>query len=158
MQYYCNFLLARQLSFSIDSNGLSFGNLAPFDWGTIEADALRKPPSGARNLVLVQQTSISSFFVDGLKPFTNDSECNERNCPMNCPDSERGVNGSFISRQRRALLCLNDTALSNTFNFTCSVPCPAWKHAVPRIVWMKNDTLVHMIYFWQSVLSLKIGY
>ena len=140
--YYLNFLLARQLNFSIDANGLSLGTLPPFDWGTIEANDLSKPPNDSRNLVLVHKTSISSLFVDGLKPFTNEFECNEQNCPTNCPDSERGANGSFISRLRRAMLCMNDTGLSKTFNFTCSVPCPAWKHALPRIVWMKNETEV----------------
>ena len=145
-------MLARQLRFSIVSNGLSLGTLEPFDWGTIEAKDLIKPPSDARNLTLLHQANISSLFVDGLKPYKSESECNEQKCPTNCPDSERDVNGSFISRQRRALLCLNDTDLSNTFNFTCSVPCPAWKHAVPLIVWMKNDTLVHMT----CLLSLKI--
>ena len=139
--YYLNFLLARQLSFSIDANGLSLGTLSPFDWGTIEANDLSKPPSDSRNLVLVHKTSISSLFVDGLKPFT-DELCNYRNCPTNCPDSERGANGSFISRRRRAMLCVNDTLLPEIINFTCSVPCPAWKHAIPRIVWMKNETMV----------------
>ena len=143
--YTVNFLLARQLSFSINANGLSLGTLAPFDWGTIEAKDLRNPPSDARKLELVHKTTMSSLFVDGLNPFTNESECNERNCPMICPDSERGANGSFISRLRRAMLCLNDTGLSKTFNFTCSVPCPAWKHALPRIVWMKNETVVPLI-------------
>ena len=141
--YYLNFLLARQLSFAIDANGFSLGTLTPFDWGTIEANDLRKPPSDSRNLVLVHKTSISSLFVDGFKPFTHEFECNERHCPTNCPDSERGANGSFISRLRRAMLCVNDTHLPKIFNFTCSVPCPAWKHALPRIVWMKNETVVH---------------
>ena len=137
--YYLNFLLARQLSFSIDANGLSLGTVTPFDWGTIEANDLRKPPSDSRNLVLVLKTSISSLFVDGLKPFTHEFECNEQNCSKNCPASERGANGSFISRRRRAMLCVNDTLLPEIFNFICSVPCPAWKHALPRIVWMKNE-------------------
>ena len=140
--YYLNFLLARQLSFSIDANGLSLGTLTPFDWGTIEASDLSKPPSDSRDLVLVHKTSISSLFVDGLKPFKDEFECNERHCPMNCPDSERGANGSFISRRRRAMLCVNDTLLPEIINFTCSVPCPAWKHALPRIVWMNNETEV----------------
>ena len=140
--YYLNFLLARQLSFSIDANGLSLGTLTPFDWGTIEANDIRKPPNGSRNLVLVHKTSVSSLFVDGLKPFTHEFECNERNCPTNCPDSERGANGSFISRRRRTMLCVNDTLLHEIFDFTCSVPCPAWKHALPRIVWMKNEAVV----------------
>ena len=135
-------MLARQLRFSIDANGLSLGTLTPFDWGTIEANDLRKPPSGSRNLVLAHKTSISSLFVDGLKPFTHEFECNERNCPTNCPDSERGANGSFISRLRRAMLCVNDTFLPEIFNFTCSVPCPALKQALPRIVWVKNETVV----------------
>ena len=140
--YYLNFLLARQLSFSIDGNGLSFGTLTPFDQGTIDANDLRKPPNGSRNLELVHKTTISSLFVDGLKPFTGGFEYNQRNCPTNCPDSERGANGSFISRLRRAMLCVNDTLLPEIFNFTCSVPCPAWEHALPRIVWMKNETVV----------------
>ena len=140
---YLNFLLARQLSFSIDANGLSLGTLTPFDWGTINASDLIKSPNGSRNLVLVHKTSISSLFVDGLKPFKHKFECNERKCPTNCPDSERGANGSFISRHRRAMLCVNDTHLPEIFNFTCSVPCPAWKHALPRIVWMQNETVVH---------------
>ena len=140
--YYLNFLLARQLSFSIDANGSSLGTLTPFDWGTIEANDLSKPPSDSRNLVLVHKTSISSLFVDGLKPFMHEFECNERQCPTNCPDSERGVNGSFISRRRRAMLCVNDTHLHEIISLTCSVPCPAWKHALPRIVWMKNETEV----------------
>ena len=146
--YYLNVLLARQLSFSIDangSNGISLGTLAPFDWGTIEANDLKKPPNGSRNLVLVHKTSISSLFVDGLKPFKDEFECNPLNCSTNCPHSERGANGSFISRRRRAMLCMNDTGLSKSFNFTCSVPCPAWKHALPRIVWMKNETVVLLI-------------
>ena len=142
--YYLNFLLARQLSFSIDANGLSLGTLTPFDWGTIEANDLRNPPNGSRNLVLVHKTSISSLFVDGLEPFKHKFECNEQHCPTNCPDSERGVNGSFISRVRRTLLCVNDTHLPKIFNFTCSVPCPAWKHALPRILWMKNETVVNV--------------
>ena len=137
-----DFLLARQLSFSIDANGLSLGTLTPFDWGTIEANDLSKPPSDSRNLLLLHKTSISSLFVDGLKPFKHKFECNESHCPTNCPDSERGANGSFISRLRRAMLCVNDTLLPEIFNFTCSVPCPAWKHALPRIVWMKNETEV----------------
>ena len=137
-----DFLLARQLSFSIDANGLSLGTLTPFDWGTIEANDLSKPPSDSRNLVLVHKTSISSLFVDGLKPFTAKYECNERHCPTNCPDSESGANGSFISRRRRAMLCVNDTLLPEIFSFTCSVPCPAWKLALSRIVWMKNETEV----------------
>ena len=136
-------MLARQLSFSIDANGLSLGTVPPFDWGTIEANDLNKPPSDSRNLVLVHKTSISSLFVDGLKPFTHEFECNELNCPTNCPDSERGANGSSISRRRHAMLCVNDTLLPESFNFTCSVPCPAWKHALPQIVWMKNETVVH---------------
>ena len=143
--YFLNFLLARQLRFSIDAKGLSLGTLTPFDWGTIEANDLRKPPSDSRNLVLVHNTSISSLFVDGLKPFTDEFECNERtvlSCPRNCPDSERGANGSFISRRRRAMLCVNDILLHEIFNFTCSVPCPAWKQASPRIVWMKNEAVV----------------
>ena len=137
-----NFLLARQLNFSIDANGIPLGTLAPFDLGTIEANDLRKPPSDSRNLVLVHKTSTSSLFVDGLKPFTDEFECNERNCPTNCPDSERSANGSFISRRRRAMLCVDDTLLTEIFSFTCSVPCPAWKHTLPRIVWLKNEIVV----------------
>ena len=140
--HYLNFLLARQLSFTIDANGLSLGNLAPFDWGIIEAKDLNKPPNGSRDFVLVTKTSMSLLFVDGLKHFRNEFECNKRNCPINCPDSESGPNGSFISRQRRALLCLNDTESSRILNFTCSVPCPALIQAEPRIVWLTNETLV----------------
>ena len=140
--YYLNVLLARQLCFSIDANGLSLGTLTPLDWGTIEANDLSKPPSDSRNFVLVHKTSISSLFVDGLKPFTHEFECNKSNCPTNCPVSEHGAKGSFISRLRRAMLCLNDTLFPEIFNFTCSVLCPAWKHALPRIVWMKNKAVV----------------
>ena len=71
--YYLNFLLARQLSFSIDANGLSLGTLTPFDWGTIEANDLSKPPSDSRNLVLVHKTSISSLFVTVLNHLLTNS-------------------------------------------------------------------------------------
>lgn len=140
-------LLARQLLFSINSTSAVLGTLTPFDWGTIEAQELKTPPNGARNLVLVSQTKESSLFVDGEKPYVSESECpqtaNSRTCPTNCPISERGANGPFISRQRRALLCLNDTSSTQTLRFTCSVPCPAWKPASPRIIWLKNGTVVY---------------
>ena len=123
---------------------MPLGTLKPFEWGTIEAKDLLKPPSSARKLVLVQQTKMSSLFADGEKPFTDNFECNEQNCPTNCPESERGANGSSISRQRRAMLCMNDSDMSKVFNFTCSLPCPAWKHALPRIVWLKNGTEVSL--------------
>ena len=140
-------LLARQLTFSIHSGKLSLGSLTFFPWGTIEAKNLRTPPNNARQLVLVNELNESTLFVDGEKPFTSDSECplaSEASvCPTNCPHSERGANGSFISRQRRALLCLNGTSSTQTLEFTCSVPCPAYKPASPRIVWLRNGTLVH---------------
>ena len=140
-------MLARQLRFSSEAaNGVSLGTLAPFDWGTIEAKDLDKPPHDSRDFVVVHKTSMSSLLVDGLKPLRNKFECNERSCPINCPDSERGPNGSFISRQRRALLCLKDTDLSKILNFTCSVPCPVWRQAEPRIVWLKNETLVTLTF------------
>ena len=118
----------------------------PFDWGTIETQELKTPPNGSRNLVLIRQSSEFSLFADGDKPFTSDADCPhtpiERMCPINCPASERGDNGSFISRRRRAVLCLNGTSSTQTLRFTCSVPCPAWKPASPRIVWLRNGIKV----------------
>ena len=141
-----HFLLARQLSFSIYYDELLLGTLEPFEWNTIEAVQLTTPPSGARDLVLVSKSSEYSLFVDGLKPFTSEFECsNESQCPINCPESERGANGSLISRRRRALLCINSTSSTHTINFTCSVTCPAWMQASPRIVWIRNGTMVHLL-------------
>ena len=145
-----HFLLARQLFLSIKSTSAFLGALTPFDWGTIEAQDLKTPPSGARNLLLVSQSNESSLFVDGDKPFRSDAECPrasrtpiEQSCTTNCPASERDDTGSFISRRRRAVLCLNGTSSTQTLRFTCSVPCPAWRPASPRIIWLRNGIKVH---------------
>ena len=149
---YCflHSLLVRQLVFSVNSTSAFVGTLTPFDWGTIEAQDLKTPPSGARNLVLVSKSDKFSLFVDGDKPYVSESECprtpNSRTCPTNCPISERGVNGSFISRRRRSLLCLNSTSSTETYRFSCSVPCPAYRPASPRIIWLINGTVVHNLY------------
>lgn len=138
--YYLHSLLARQRTFLINSTKPSLGTLAPFPWGSIEAKDLKTPPSGARKLVLVSESNESRLFADGDKPLKSESECpltpKASVCLTNCPDSERGANGLVISRQRRALLCLNGTNSTQTLTFTCSVPCPAWKLASPRIVWL----------------------
>ena len=144
--FFCIFLLARQLIFSINSTNASLGTLTPIDWGTIETKDLRAPPNGARNLVLVRKTKNYSLFVDGVIPYTSESECSRTPktsaCPTNCPDSERGANGSVISRRRRGLLCLNGTNSTQYLTFTCSVPCPSYKPASPRIIWLNNGSVV----------------
>ena len=134
---------ARQLKFSIETSKLFLGSLEPFEWSIIEADQLKRPQKGSRKLVLVRNSTAYSLFVDGLMPFTNEFECpNEPQCPANCPGSERGANGSFISRQRRALLCLHKSSTTDILKFTCSVPCPAWRHTLPRIIWMTNSIVI----------------
>lgn len=143
---FCIHLLARQLFFAINSSNASLGTLVPFDWGTIEAKDLKTPPSDARSLVLVAESKEHSLFVDGEKPFTSEIECtrmnNEHACTTNCPESERGANGSFISRHRRALICLKSNSSIQSLKITCSVPCPAWMLASPHIVWIINGTVV----------------
>ena len=133
--------VARQLIFSIDSTTSSLGKIEPFEWGLIEASELRNPPGNARDLTRVSNSSDFALFVDGEKPLRNAAECQESSaCPTNCPVSERDA---LISRHRRALLCLKGTPVSRTLQFTCSVPCPAWKTASPLIVWLRNGTVVY---------------
>ena len=103
----------------------------------IEANDLKNPPSGARNLWSVIDSNVSSLFADGEKPFRSAHECNASNCSTNCPDSERDA---VISRRRRALLCLKGPTTLRRLQFTCSVPCPAWQPAAPRIVWLQMRT------------------
>ena len=132
--------VARQLYFSINSTSSSLGILEPFDWGDIDADILKNPPNNPRNLTLTSDSSISTLFVDGEKLLRRNAiECPQSACPTICLVSERDA---LISRQRRALLCLKGTPATSTLQFTCSVPCPAWKPAAPRIVWLQNGALV----------------
>ena len=133
--------IARQLIFSIDSTTSSLGKIEPFEWGLIEASELRNPPGNARNLTFVSNSSDFVLFVDGERPLRNAAECQDSStCSTNCPVSERDA---LISRHRRALLCLKGTSATRTLQFTCSVPCPAWRTASPRIVWLRNGTVVY---------------
>ena len=112
-----------------------------FDWGQIEADKLKNPPENARQLIRVSNSSDATLFVDGEMPLRrNATKCPLSACPTICPLSERDA---LISRQRRALLCLKGAAATRVLQFTCSVPCPAWQPAAPRIIWLLNGALVH---------------
>lgn len=133
------FFAARQITFSIKSDAESVGTMEKFDWGGIAANDLKKPPSGARNLSSVIDSNVFSLFADGEKPFRIAHECIASNCSTNCPDSE---SDAVISRRRRALLCLKGTTTQRRLQFTCSVPCPAWQPARPRIVWLANGKKV----------------
>lgn len=135
-------ILARQLTFNISSTKGPLGVLNQFDWGSIEANELRNPSVGSRNLSFISNSSEFTLFVDGQKPFRSESECPvSSKCPINCPASELNA---AISRSRRSLLCLRNTATTHsslprfTLKLTCSVPCPAWQPAAPRLVWLEN--------------------
>lgn len=139
-------LIARQLEFSINSLNEPVGILKPFEWGSLKAKDLHSSPVGARNLWLVSESSEATLFADGEKPFKSASECSANStasCPANCPDFEHNA---VISRRRRALLCLKGTSVERTLNFTCSMSCPAWIPAAPRLVWFRDGIKVLKLY------------